>query len=37
MLKRVWGSGYAEGSSPVRTYVKRLRRKLGEDTVPLSR
>ena len=31
LLRRVWGQDNSGGSSPVRTYVKRLRRKLGDD------
>ena len=32
LLDRVWGLGRSGGRGSVRTYVKRLRRKLGEDT-----
>ena len=31
LLQRVWGQDNSGGSGPVRTYVKRLRRKLGDD------
>ena len=31
LLDRVWGLGHSGGRAGVRTYVKRLRRKLGED------
>ena len=31
LLMRVWGQDNSGGSSPVRTYVKRLRRKPGDD------
>ena len=31
LLGRVWGQDNSGGSGPVRTYVKRLRRKLGDD------
>ena len=31
LLRRVWGPGYEGDTQPVRTYVKNLRRKLGDD------
>ena len=31
LLQRVWGQNNSGGSGSVRTYVKRLRRKLGDD------
>ena len=31
LLQRVWGQDNSGSSGPVRTYVKRLRRKLGDD------
>ncbi len=31
LLERVWGFGHSGGRGSVRTYVKRLRSKLGED------
>ena len=31
LLKRVWGPGYEGDTQPVRTFVKSLRRKLGDD------
>ena len=31
LLRRVWGQDNSSGSGPVRTYVKRLRQKLGDD------
>ena len=31
LLRRVWGQNNSGGSGPVRTYVKRLRQKLGDD------
>ena len=31
LLRRVWGQDNSGGSGPVRTYVKRLRQKLGDD------
>ncbi len=31
LLRRVWGPGYEGDTQPVRTHVKNLRRKLGDD------
>ena len=31
LLRQVWGQDNSGGSGPVRTYAKRLRRKLGDD------
>ena len=31
LLRRIWGPGHPDNSGPVRTVVKQLRRKLGDD------
>ena len=36
LLMRVWGQENSGGSGPVRAYVKRVRRKLGDDALNLA-